>query len=101
MNKFEKNKLLSQILWDYNIQVEDVDVVLKGNKDRAGHYTRIMIFQKIIESFSWFTILQIFTPQEIRSLLTGDVIKKLRSVSLRKKYEFVYKRLQEIIPLAG
>ena len=97
----EKNKILNQILWDYNIPTEDVEAVLKGEKKHAGHYTREMLFQKMIESYSWFTIVQLFTPTDIQYLLTSQVISKLRSPSLRQKYEFVQKRLQQIIPVTG
>ena len=101
METTEKNKLLNQILWDYDISNEDIEAVLNGEKKLAGHYTREMLFQKIIESYSWFTIIQLFTPYDIQNLLTSQVICKLRSTSLRRKYEFVQKRLRQIIPIAG
>ncbi|KAF0238183.1 MAG: hypothetical protein FD181_1391 [Prolixibacteraceae bacterium] len=60
-----------------------------------------MLFLKIIESYPWFTVVQLFNPTEIKHLLTDQVINKLRSPSLRQKYEFVQKRLQQIIPTTG
>lgn len=101
MQQTERNTLLKQILWDYKISVEDIDAVLTGKKKLAGHYTQDMIFQKIIESYPWFTILQLFTPDEVRNLLTSKVISKLRSPSLRQKYEFIKKRLHQTLPSAG
>ena len=101
MNRLQRNTLLRPVIWDYNIPVEEVEAVLNGDKLMAGHYTRDMLFRKIIESYPWFTVLQIFTPGEIKVLLNNDVIKKLRSPSLRKKYEFIQKRLSEVIPFAG
>ena len=101
METTEKNRLFGQILWDYNISANDIESVLKGEKKLAGHYTREMLFQKMIESYSWFTILQLFSPQEVYQLLTRETISKLRSPQLRLKYEFVRKRLQQIISVAG
>ncbi|MEI6575562.1 MAG: hypothetical protein WCO63_05220 [Bacteroidota bacterium] len=101
METLERNKLLRQILWDYNIDPEDVDAVLKGERERAGHYSKEMLFQKLIESYSWFTVIQLISPVEIQTLLTKNLINKLRTPSLRSKYEFVRKRLQEVIPAAG
>jgi hypothetical protein len=98
MDPIEKSKLLTQMLWDYNIPTTDIEAVLKGEKSSAGHYTREMLFQKILESYSWFTVIQLLTPNEIQYLLTNQVISKLRSQSLRKKYEFVKTRLSQIIP---
>ena len=98
LDKEHKERLLKQIVWDYNIPVEDIKAVLEGTRSSAGHYTREMLFKKLIESYPWFTIIQLFTPEEIKVLLTKDVVSKLRTPSLRKKYEFIQKRLQEVIP---
>jgi len=88
-------------MWDYHISPEDVEAVLKGSNDSAGHYDKQAIFIKLLESYSWFTIVQLLSPLELRQMLTDDVVKKLRFKSLRTKYEFVQKRLQQIVPLAG
>lgn len=101
MSNVERQKLLRQILWDYSIPCEEAEAVLTGEKESVGHLNREMLFIKIIESYSWFTILQILTPNEINQLLTKKVISKLRSPSLRKKYEFVKQRLQQTLPAAG
>ena len=101
MNKQEQHAILKQILWDYNIPIGEIEAVLQGEKNMAGHYTREKLFQKLLESYPWFTIIQLFTPTEIQNLLTTNLIRKLRTPSLRKKYEIVQKRLQEIIPSTG
>ena len=101
MEATKRNSLLKQILWDYAISVEDIEAVLQGDKKQAGHYNQEMIFLKILESYPWYTILQLFSPIQIKYLLTDQVIKKLRSPSLRIKYEFVQQRLQQVIPTAG
>jgi hypothetical protein len=101
MEKVSKRELLKLLMWDYNIPAEELEEVLDGRKLNAGHYTRSGLFKKIIETYPWFTVLQLFTPEEIYYLLTDDVINKLRTPSLRKKYEFIHKRLQEVIPAAG
>ncbi len=101
MKQADRNTLLKQILWDYTIPVNEIEMVLRGEKERTGHYNQELIFLKIIESYSWFTVLQLFTPNEISNLLTNQVISKLRSPSLRKKYEFVQKRLHQTLSTAG
>jgi hypothetical protein len=68
MEKEERIKILNQILWDYTISVEDVDAVLRGDIKQAGHYNQEMIFLKILESYSWFTILQLFNPNQIKPI---------------------------------
>jgi hypothetical protein len=101
MDKDERNILFRQIMWDYNISAIEIEDVLYGKRDMAGHYNKQAIFIKLLESYSWFTIVQLFSPAELRELLSDEVVKKLRFKSLRTKYEFVQKRLQQIVPLAG
>ena len=101
METAERRKLLKQILWDYNLPEEEIEGVFKDENKTVKHYNREMLFLKIIESYPWFTVIQLFEPTEIKILLTTQVIKKLRSQSLRQKYEFVQKRLQQITPAAG
>jgi hypothetical protein len=101
METAKRHTVLKQILWDYNISAEDIEAVLRGDIKQAGHYNQEMIFLKILESYSWYTVLDLFSPIQIKELLTNQVIKKLRSPSLRLKYEFVQQRLQQIIPTAG
>jgi len=101
MTLLQKKILLQQIIWDYNIPVDEIEEVLKGHKQMTGHYTRSMLIRRLLETYPWFTLIDMFTPEELKIMLDNDVIKTLRSPSLQKKYEFVQKRLQEIIPTAG
>jgi len=100
MNSKERHKLFRQIMWDYSISAVAIDEVLTDKKDLAGHYDKQSIFVKLLESYSWFTIVQLFSPEELRMLLSDDTIKKLRFKSLRSKYEFVQKSIQSLVPVA-
>ena len=101
MDQKEKIKIYEQLIWDYSIPPEDIEAVLKGDKPNAGHFTQERLFIRLLETYPWFTIIQLFTVEEIQILLTSRVVSRLRSASLRKKYEFVRTRLQQIIPAAG
>ena len=97
MEAKERYKLYRQIMWDYSIGPDDIDAVLQGKKNSAGHYNKDMIVRKLLESYSWFTIVKLFSPEELSTLLSTEVINGLRLKSLKSKYEFVQKRLQEIV----
>jgi hypothetical protein len=101
MDQKEKIKIYEQLSWDYSIPPEDIEAVLKGDKANAGHFTQEKLFIRLLETYPWFTVIQLFTVEEIQILLTSRVVSRLRSASLRKKYEFVRYRLQQIIPAAG
>jgi hypothetical protein len=93
--------LYRQLSWDYNISPEEIASLIKGEKETAGHYNRQAIFKKALETYPWFTIIQLFEPNDISLLLTDELISSLRMPSLRKQYEFIKKRLQETLPAAG
>ena len=101
MTHEEKKRIFKQLGWDYKISPDDIESVLKGKKASAGHFSRETLFIRMLETYPWFTIVQVFTAEEIKSLLTRKVVTRLRSESLRKKYEFVRDRLQQIIPAAS
>ena len=93
--------LYRQLAWDYDIAADDLVAVIQGRKKNAGHYTQKYIFKKALESYSWFTVLQLFTPAQIQELLTEDLIKSLRIHSLQRKYAFIQKRLRETLQVTG
>ncbi len=93
----ERLQLFRQLMWDYNIAPEEVDAVLRGEKEIAGHYTREMLFKKLLETYSWFTILQLFSVKEIKEYLSNGIYIQLRSKSLQNKYQYAEKRLQEFV----
>ena len=40
MDKQQRYKVLQSIMWDYSISVSDMEELLDGKIDKAGHYTR-------------------------------------------------------------
>jgi hypothetical protein len=94
-------QLCRKIGWDYQLPPEEIAHLILGEKDHVGHYTRKGLFKKVLESYSWFTVLQLYSPELVLELLTDDLIHGLRMPSLRKHYAFIRKRLQETLPVTG
>ncbi len=97
MSEQEQIAYFERIFWDYNISSEEVLAVFAGKRVRAGHYDKYGLFRKLLESYPWFTILKLFSIDQLKALLTIEVIEKLRSESLKKHYRFARQRLQEIV----
>ncbi|MDP1620917.1 MAG: hypothetical protein Q8M08_01125 [Bacteroidales bacterium] len=97
----ERLDLMRSLMWDYNIAPEQCLEVLEGKREKAGHYTEATLFRKLLESFSWFTILKIIPPERILQLLTDKTIQSLRFKSLTTRYEFIRSRLQESLSASG
>ena len=89
--------IIRKILWDYNISGEDCISVLEGRQHSAGHYNEQNLFIKVLESFPWYTVMDLVPLDRIRALLTEELINKLRAEQLKKRYEFIRARLSEAI----
>lgn len=92
-----KLELMCGLMWDYHYPPEECLEVLEGKQDYVGHYDEKKLFRKLLESYPWFTILGIITPERIMELLTEDVVRSLRFKSLAKRYEFIRSRLPEAL----
>jgi len=90
-------ELIRKILWDYNNPPEQCISVLEGKQSSAGHYNEQSIFIKLLESFPWFTVMDLVPMERIKVLLTEELIGKLRAEQLRKRYEFIRARLSKAI----
>jgi hypothetical protein len=85
-------------MWDYNISVKDMEMLIEGKIQKAGHYTYESLFIKMVSGLPWFSVVTIFGPEKIKELLTDEVIRKIWPKSVQEKYDYVRKRLQEALP---
>lgn len=85
-------------MWDNSISTDEMEELLDGKIEKAGHYTRDQLFARMLSGLPWFKIIRLVPVEKVRTLLTDNVIGKLWPESVRKKYEYVRKRLQEALP---
>jgi len=97
MDNKQRQKALKSVMWDYSISVSDMEKLLDGKIDKAGHYTREKLFVKMLTGLPWFTIIQILPVAKVKEMLTNEVIDSLWPKSVKSKYEYVRKRLQEAL----
>jgi hypothetical protein len=86
-----------QIMWDYNIPKEDVEKLLSGEIEFAGHYNIDAIFGKMLKGLTWFSLVKVLGIKFISEHLTDKVINSLWIDSMKKQYFYVKQRLLEII----
>lgn len=98
MDKQQRHKVLKSVMWDYSISSNDMEKLLDGKIDKAGHYTREKLFVKMLTGLPWYTIIQLLPVENVKELLTDEVIAVLWPKSVQKQYKYVRKRLQEALP---
>lgn len=98
MNRQQRYKVLKSVMWDYVISPNDMENLLDGKIVKAGHYTREKLFAKMLTGLPWYTIIQLLPVEDVKEMLTNEVIEVLWPKSVQKQYEYVRKRLQEALP---
>ena len=101
MDSQQRHKILQSLMWDYSISAGDMEDLLDGNIDKAGHYSREHLFGKMIKGLPWYTLLQLIPAESVKKLLTDEVIETLWPESVKTQYKYVRKRLQEALPDSG
>ncbi len=101
MDQQQRYKVLQSIMWDYSIPLAETEKLLAGRIDKAGHYTREKLFVKILSGLPWFTIIQLLPVEQVKEMLTDEIIGALWPKSIQTQYEYLRKRLQEALPDSG
>ena len=92
----EIKKKLKAAFWDVNISADELYEILKSDCDfKKFHVDKKSIYCRILNTYGWYTILKIFSLQEIKSMLKDDVLIKLFPKSLKTKYQYVRRVLFE------
>jgi hypothetical protein len=98
MDNIQQHKILQSVMWDYSISAKDMEKLLDGKIEKAGHYTRDTLFAKLLIGLPWYTIIQLLPVEKVKELLTEEVISLLWPKSVQEQYKYVRKRLQEALP---
>ncbi len=93
MDKQKEEKYRLQ-MWDYDITPEEVDKLIRGETDRAGHYNKEKLLLKIFNNLTWYDIIKIVPINEISAILSDDFIKKLRFTEIQNRYARIQKILR-------
>ncbi len=91
-NNPEIKQLIAQVLWDVNIPPEEAISII-ADKKRGEARSRLIV--KLLKSYNWYTLLEIFTIEEIIQILNDSkIIDSLWPDSLKEKYINARKILQ-------
>ena len=102
LSQEEKISLIKKIIWDYNIDPLKIIDVISGKLERIYQFDAEKIFIRMLERLTWYDLINILGIDRIKSLLTADVIEKLRDPYMQEKYEFVRRILQkEAVSFSG
>jgi hypothetical protein len=93
MNNKEKYDILTKIFWDYHVDKLPLNSIIMGDLQSIDKYTFNFIIVRMLERLSWYDLLEILGPENLKQILIPEIINKLHSKELRAKYEFIRKIL--------
>ena len=93
MEKEAIRKLLQPLLWDYQLDPYDLFEIALGRQERIGTFTRAQVLVRLFERLAWYDLVQLFGIEVLTTLLTKEIINRLRFPELRTRYEFIRKVL--------
>lgn len=93
MNNKEKYDILTKIFWDYHVDKLPLNSIIMGDLQSIDKYTFNFIIVRMLERLSWYDLLEILGPENLKQILIPEIIDKLHSKELRAKYEFIRKIL--------
>lgn len=82
-------EVLKNILWDYNITEEEVELILEGKK-KTFSLSKEKLYARLLLSVNWYKLLEIFGKEKIKELLSDEVLKYIRFKDIRDN--FIYAR---------
>jgi len=97
----DKYTILKRIIWDYNIDVKDIYDFINSNQKNLYHFTKEMLYKRILERLTWYEILDCFSIDIVKQMLDKSIINKLRTQSMREKYDYTRRILfNETLPIS-
>lgn len=96
LSETEIKQKLKAAFWDTNISENDLYFIFSGNlNEKKYHIDKNFIYSRILNTYDWFTILQMFKMNDLENLLKDDVLNMLYPRVLKNKYLYVRRILFE------
>jgi len=93
MNKAAIQTAFRGIIWDYDVDPDELFEVITGKREKSGPFDAERIFVRMLERLSWYELIELLGLEFIKNHLNKDVIKKIRFKALRGRYETIRKIL--------
>ena len=93
MNKAAIQTAFRGIIWDYDVDPDELFEVITGKREKSGPFDAERIFVRMLERLSWYELIELLGLEFIKNHLSKDVIRKIRFKALRGRYETIRKIL--------
>lgn len=95
MEKEEVKKYLNQAFWDVNYTADDLYAILTKEKGQVNTMTLERIYVRLLETYSWYKLLELVPKEQLEEMLAEKIIKNLRAEALKDRYYHVGRILRK------
>ncbi len=90
LTKKQQIEILSNLYWDSQISAETAyDILHMKPEHEKSSDDEVNLYQRMLTTLDWYTILSIMPPEKLRFLLSDNVIQRVFPKTLQKKYQYV------------
>jgi len=90
----QQYRILKRLTCDYNIPVEDIYALIRGEKSHAGHRDFDHLFIRMLERLRWYDLFDLLGRESIQKKLIPEILQQIHPSEKRKKYERLGKILR-------
>jgi hypothetical protein len=91
----DKKRIIKKLFWDRHTDVDYMLGLMDGQPERVCG-DRIDLYRRFLTTCDWYTILEIFPSETIKTeILHDDVINRLYPKELKEKYQHARKILSQ------
>lgn len=84
LSKQEKEKILSQLLWDLDVDSDNMIRLLDQEPGEPENLDEINFYRRLLMSCDWYTLLKLVSKDKIKTILNDEVINRLYPEDLKR-----------------
>ena len=88
LSKSEREKILSRIYWDVDVNVHEMAEKLSELSAGPADLRTISFFRRLLTSCDWYTLLKLIPADKIVDVLTDAVIGGIYPKELQTKFQY-------------
>ena len=88
LSQMEKEKILSRIFWDYQLDWHDLNEMLNGKPEDTKDIRRINLYRRLLTSCDWYTLIKLFSPEQMSFILDDAVLAEIYPKDLKNRYRY-------------
>jgi len=93
LSQKEKDKLLSRIFWDLNIDPDKIRNMLNRPIEEVTSIRQINLYRRLLTSCDWYTLIKLFPLEKISIILSDSIIQRIYPKDIKRKYLYARQHL--------